>query len=397
MSRLTVALLSAALLTACATIPDVRYSYYPAKSETVARVTQTLGCTGDKPPLLIMNTATAETMYSSDLSRPPLHVDIKSLQGWVGPFADSHLKMTFTEDGRMLSIDQGTKGQGPAIIQAAVTLAVSAMALSAAQLPAEPAIATACTQIGKWGGNKPITLIYEHKFASTKLPPIGSGKYPVVAKLEPTPASVATHDELAKLGVLPDLDVTMARPTLLEGRPSFESAPQERSCKRRRSFNGAYPRGECPSGKAKSPQKASSSTHSFGYAVHLKLQKVADAKLAFSAAGGAGKAGPIGTAHILVPIPCINPDSSDCTYDLPIPKAELFGTQSFSLSVAQSGEITSIEYGMNSGTAGALTAANSIITPETPASEASALKAQSDLIAQQTRYVLCETQRDQCK
>jgi hypothetical protein len=84
---------------------------------------------------------------------------------------------------------------------------------------------------------------------------------------------------------------------------------------------------------------------------------------------------------------------------LPIPKAALFGKQTFSLSLSEAGTITAVDYGKQTGAAGALNAAGSIATavdPETPTAKAADLKAQADIIAQQQRLLRCQRAPASC-
>lgn len=100
----------------------------------------------------------------------------------------------------------------------------------------------------------------------------------------------------------------------------------------------------------------------------------------------------IWTGTIQVPLPQ--------TYLLPIPKAALFGKQSFSLSLSEAGAVTSVDYGKNTGAASALNAAGAIATaaaPETVAAKAAEVKAQADLIAQQQRLARCHANPAQCQ
>jgi hypothetical protein len=88
------------------------------------------------------------------------------------------------------------------------------------------------------------------------------------------------------------------------------------------------------------------------------------------------------------------------TYQLPIPKAALFGVQKFSLSLSEAGAITAVNYGKNTGAAGAANAGASIataLTPESTAARAADLKAQADLIAQQQRLHRCQTNPAACQ
>lgn len=87
------------------------------------------------------------------------------------------------------------------------------------------------------------------------------------------------------------------------------------------------------------------------------------------------------------------------SFVLPVPKAALFGKQSFSLSLADSGRITSLGYGSTSGAAGSLNALSAVAGAETTEenAQAAAMKAASDLIAQQQRYSNCKLKPTECK
>ena len=95
-------------------------------------------------------------------------------------------------------------------------------------------------------------------------------------------------------------------------------------------------------------------------------------------------------------VPITNPKSM---YDLPIPKAAFFGTQTFSLAVAESGAITQIGYGANSGASQVLgTAENAVnsFAGQTTAERAAEAKAEADLIAQQQRLIRCIADQINC-
>jgi hypothetical protein len=86
-------------------------------------------------------------------------------------------------------------------------------------------------------------------------------------------------------------------------------------------------------------------------------------------------------------------------YELPIPRAPLFGKQVFAVSFAESGALSSVEYGANTGAGSALDVANAAASAMTGAMAAKAaeLKAESDLIEQQQRLVRCTADPASCK
>jgi hypothetical protein len=148
------------LLAACSTVPDVRYSYYPAEWNAKATITQTLGCDASKGTILALSTATVTPSYFADTAAMPREVFAKDLKG---DFADSDFKITFTADGRLKGINQSSQGQGEAIIKAVVTLVATGAALAVDTAP------TPCQRIDAWGGGKPVTIIYEAEFGPKDL------------------------------------------------------------------------------------------------------------------------------------------------------------------------------------------------------------------------------------
>ena len=90
---------------------------------------------------------------------------------------------------------------------------------------------------------------------------------------------------------------------------------------------------------------------------------------------------------------------SSRSYNLPIPKAALFGRQGFSLTLSEAGVITSIDYNKASGAAGSMNVVSG--GAEAPAAGVSARAAETlaraDLIAQQQRLAQCQVDPADCK
>ena len=125
--------------------------------------------------------------------------------------------------------------------------------------------------------------------------------------------------------------------------------------------------------------------------VGLTLQKTASVTLVVKAQDARKKSTTIGTDIISVP--------QQGTYTLPIPKAALFGKQSFQLTLSDTGDITTVDYGKLSGAAGAGNAAAAVASayPTATANAANELKSQADIIAQQHRLIGCHTNPTGCK
>jgi hypothetical protein len=333
MLKLITTVLISGFLTGCASIPDVTYSYYPAKWNTVVTVTQTVGCNAAKTRRVVLNFPTVTTTYTSNLDKP-FQVKIKGLERTS---ADSDMTMTFTDDGRLKSINQSTTGEGEAIIKSAVSLATAAVSMTTSMVT-EGTIKE-CAIIDAWGGNKPVTLTYKATIDSA-----------VIGKSVDIEAASESKDLYGLLhSMLPKLKLKVSNVIESQSGPSYDVPSAESS-----------------------------------EVVLLELQKIGSIDVIISSDGDR-----IGNARIVIP-------ESD-TYKLPIPKAALFGKQTFSVILSEAGAVTSIGYGKNVGTIGALNALGTIASTQTMAAKAADLKAQADLIAQQQRVVLCETKPDQCK
>ncbi len=340
MPRFAAMLLVGAVLSGCAGTPNVRYSYYPSKSSTTLTVTQTIDCNADKSALVVVNTPQATTAYTADYSKGPYTLEIKRLDN---EFADTDIAFKLSEDGRLLSINQSSTGQGEAILKSAITLATSAAAIggSASKAP-KKASSTECTAVATWGGGKPVTLIYSK---TVDLGTYGDGGF---LTLNDAPSDKGLYNALQNR--LPPLGVQIYKPRIL--------------------VSGA---GYTPSGTTND--------------VLLTLQQVSGVQIDFDVSGSA-----IATSRVVIPGPR--------TYVLPIPKAAVFGKQNFALSLADSGAVTSIEYGKATGDAGPLNVLNAAATAAAPGStagKAAEVKAQADLIAQQQRLARCQAHPALCQ
>lgn len=350
MLRLTVAALISGVLTGCATLPDVTYSYYPAKWNAIVTVTQTVGCNAAKTAAVVLNSPSVTTAYSSKTDGKPLHFKVKDLQSLS---ADVDMTMTFTDDGRLKSVNQSTTGQGEAIIKSTASIITTVVGANIMLLPPETvaqpgATLPECAQIDAWGGNKPVTLTYRESVTSKNL----DSTFP----LEAAPESKALYVLLKN--ILPALKVRVGKVADVNSGPSYDKQSSD--------------------------------------VVLLELQNIGAAEISISSDTSAE---PIGISRIIIPQDVTYKDGKyiDGTYSLPIPKAALFGKQSFALTLSEAGAVTSVTYGKNVGTAGALNALSALAGTQTAATEAADLKSQADLIAQQQRLVSCQTKPEQCK
>jgi hypothetical protein len=338
-------------LAACSSIPDVRYSYYLPTSATTISITQTIACNTENTALLVTTTPSITTNYTADYESGPYRVGIKQFEGPMSTFVDSNATFTFTEDGRLKTVNQDSTGQGEAVVKSAVTLGTTLTKFGLFALK------------GKNGdGVKPICD------AIAKLSPDGKG----------TSATLSynwTGDLEQKFG-------SSFNPELVSSsRATFQKI----------NVGAGLPQPAIIVGAAKSIGSRAIYSHACGMAdpavVELKLKetKVAEVKVD-------DKLNAIWNGAVTVPI-------KKGVYCLQIPEAAIFGSQKFALQLSDAGAITSITYGKGSGAAGALNAANSIATavqPEADAARAADIKAQADIIAQQQRLMRCQTNPSTC-
>jgi hypothetical protein len=330
---LTTASLLAVLLTGCANIPDVTYRYYPAKASTTISVVQTIGCAPSKQRLVILTTPIVSTAYSSDYSKKPFAVRIKELERWS---SDSEMAMTLTEDGRIKSINQSNTGQGEGIVKSAVSLVAAVAGMS----KRDDADLSECKVVEDWGGGKPVTLTYRLT--------VDSANGPIRNALEISPDSADLYQLLA--GQLPALEASVSA-----------SVPIQPSALHNPPANGV------------SHGVVLMEFQSTGYA---DVEIFSNRKK-------------LGSAVVVVPLAS--------RYQVPVPKAALFGKQSFAMSAAESGAVTSVSYGKSVGASGALNALGAIAGTQTASTKAAEVKAEADLIAQQQRLVTCQTKPADCK
>ncbi len=330
------------LLGACATTPDVTVGYYLPKAEAKVQVIQSADCDASKSQVFVANTATLATAISSDRAAPRRTVSLKALDG---AFANTDAAFKFTEDGRLQSVNASSTGKGEDVVKSTVTLSATLARLTELHVtaPIDP-----CEVIAKAGGNKPVSLTY-----GLENPIAFVDEFDKSFDFRPDPSSLALHEALK--ADLPKLTLHVGRLELLE--PAATSA--------------------APAGRSEAM-------------VPLTLNRTATARLTVTATLH-GQTTTVLTASPVFPV--------KATYDLPIPKAALFGKQTFSLTLGDTGAITSVGYGKETGVASALNAANTVAAAgegETAAQRAADLKAQIDLIAQQQKLVRCTANPAAC-
>ena len=332
----------AVVLAGCAHTPPVDVTYFLAQSEASFKVIRTVAC-DDGDNAIVATTVTPTVRHSADRKTGAQTLSLAALKG---AFSDTDVKFDFYEDGRLKGVNASSTGQGESIFKSAISLLTAAAAgeLPRDNLPGE------CAKIKKWGGGKPLTLTYEGGIDLAKDP------LKTAQLLSPEAGSVYYANELKQaLG-----DVCAA---VTSRGATSTSAPAQYA-----------------------PSKEGEPL--------LTLRQPGHATVSITAGPpGLCQADPLWSGEVLV-------GQFGQSYVLPLPRPAAFGKQVFSVAVAESGAITSLQYASNTGAGQVLNLAGSAWTAAqgtTDAQEAAALKAEADVIAAQQRLVQCKANPETCK
>lgn len=332
------------MLGGCATMPPVTMSYYLPTASTRMQVVQTAYCNAAGDRVVVANSVTSTTTYERDVSRRETF-DIATLDS---RYADADISFSFYDDGRLKGVNATTTGQGGEILKSAIGLVTTAVGAGVLGVGDK----TPCEWIADFGGGKPVSLTY----SLTAEEVAGLGRPGASAVFVVDPASEPLNAAIK--AVLPTL-------TLYRQATTDIAAP------------------------AKYTPSTGPADEDLVMLTLTGLRSVAfDVRATYP---GAADTGPFWRGAVTMP---------HGEYELPIPRAALFGKQAFGLTLADSGAVTSISYSRLSGVAGALGAANGLaeaLSPDTAAERAADLKSQADLIAQQARLVQCQARPDECK
>lgn len=347
----------ALFLGACSSLPNVEVAYFLPTSTAVISLAQTVDCNVDKSALIIINTPLVTPTYVADIEKR-VSINLRAIEGAASLFTDSDAIFKFYDDGRLKSVGQSTHGQTGAFIQSAVQLAATIVPLNLVRndtfakpdaIDAQTGnVSKICADIVALGNSKPLALTY----ASQPIDPL---KPVPSADLAPVAASSSLHEKLKS--VLPTLSYTVG-PFVRSQRRAYVPLEETGTI----STRDAVPLTLRDTGKI---LVTVTITETVG--TERKKQEL--------------------TVDAIVP--------GTEFYQLPIPKAAFFGKQSFSIALTDFGAITEIAYGKLTGASSAVGAVNAIAT-DGVGTEAGALKAQADLIAQQQRLARCKSNPAAC-
>lgn len=355
-------LAASAFLAGCATVPDVSVSYRPVKWAVSVTVVHTLTCNRDNNLVAVQRGATFQPIYSAAAESAAYRIQLKDLDRF---YADSDIALGFTDDGRLKSINQTTVGQGETVVKSAIAAvaAISTMR-AAAPITAPPAPG--------------VQLFWSNV-------PQGEVKGAQPSRI----CAIIRNNSIVALDQLPQ--VSLVQSTVLRaGAMNSQAEPSKDQEKLLQDLRVAgldlSAKASATLGTEELQPISNLKSIVTSNEVPLTLQRM----VALSAKVEDVQ-GPIGTKS--APVPTAE------TFVLPIPKAALFGKQTFVLILSESGRISTLGYGRTTGVPGAFNAATATATAEITEdnAEAAALKAAADLIAQQQRFNTCKLKPADCK
>lgn len=361
------ALSGGAVLNGCATIPDVSVSYRPVKWAVAVTVVHTLTCNRANNLAAIQRGATFLPFYSAAPENAAYRIQLKDLDGF---YADSDITFGFTDDGRLKSINQTTMGQGETVLKSGIA-ALAAISVGPA---AAPATAPPAAGVHLFQNNVPQGEVREARASRV--------------------CAVIRSNSIVGVDQLPQVSLVQTA-VLHAGAMNTRAVPskdQEKLLQDLKVENlDLSARISAKLGIEELQPISNLKSNVTSREVPLTLQRM----VALSAKAEDGQAeatqGLIGSKSLPVP--------TTETFVLPIPKAALFGKQTFVLSLAESGRISTLGYGRTTGVPGAFNAATAASTAEITEDNAgaAALKAAADLIAQQQRFNTCKLKPTDCK
>lgn len=348
MNKIVLALACALGIASCASTPDVTVTYFLPKTTVNAKVTRTITC--DAESNLILASSTVLTpVHAADISKPQTF-DVSRLDGL---FVNTTFSMDLTEDGRLKGVNTTSKGQAGEVVKTGIELLSSKLGLMNA-----PRYPEHCDLINKYkrdaNGNvvrtETLTITYEGVAESTP----NSSAIPI---LKSTILDGRFNELLALIGqpMIKTGEASPIAPTVAQDRIDIKKYP---TLAVRQMSSVLYT--VMISGDETLPQFRSDKLHEQSLLVAM-------------------------------------PDAS--TYSIPLPKSAAFGNTNFAVAMNESGAVTKLTYGSDSGAPQLIGAASAFPDKEadlTTAQRAAEIKAQADLIAQQARLVRCQAAPDAC-
>lgn len=335
--KTTLLTLCALALSACASLPDVKVSYYLPTTTVSIKVIRTVACDSKQTPI-ILDSADAVVVHTAD-PKQGQEFPISKLKGSL---SDAEVKLDFYDDGRLKGVNASSTGEAEGILKTAISIAQLATLAFKAQVLKDSNEAL-CKVVKDLSPDKPLTLVYTGQLELGASASVG----------QPLKAERYPQEMIARLGTVCAF-VTERR----DGAPPLTSA------------SGGTSGGD------------------FG----LVVRQPGSATIKVMRAG-VDCAGGEEIWHGDVTVA----QFGKC-YMLPIPGEKLFGKQVSGATFAESGALTSLQFASNNGFGQALNVVNAGLTAakDRASLRAAQLQAEADVIAQQQRLAQCLADKE-CK
>lgn len=342
----------------CAQTPHATISYPLTRTDAAISVVRTVKCDKDNVPHMV-DVPTVAVTFGAD----PRAIGTLNTARLDGAFTDTSLDMQFTSDQRLKTVNAEATGQGETILKSAISLASSIFfpklsaedAQEVTGIPTPADVRSQCAQLTKMFGTEAMTISYA---GSLDLPDT-SGQ---------TAAQIAANRRMDfRLRPVPqDLDRSQRFAALLGS-----------VCARFQTLDAPT----APVGNIASPG---------GYATLTARQpRTAVLRIAVSPSTDVcpleGRPGFIWAGTLPV-------GQLGTLYQIPIPRAAVFGKQSFSLVLDESGGLTQIKYGKSTGAGQAIATGQAAVDaarPPTDADRTAAIEAEIALRKAQEHRAKC--------
>lgn len=362
----------------CASTPDLTVRYYPTKTSYNVEVTRSLACNNQNP--LSVNNVKFTSINSAD-HETPYFINIKNLDGKM---ANTSITFDFYSDGRIKGINSSSEGKGKEIIESSfkVLKSITSGGLQSLSQTED------CDYIKKHGGkNEVLTLVYDQSYTDLE-----SGLF---KSIEPTFASRAHHEKLNDtfgnvfINFSKIINPHTSCPVQIKG--------QNHKC----SLYIQSKLNECSS-KSTGDEKAAclkklttTQEHDSEYGEYLILRDPGQVNAIVSVCNTHDNCKPEGK---LTEVELIA-SQTGYVYEVPIPKAAVFGGQKFQIALDEFGSMSKLKYDKDTGIGQALNATDSFLQnfqKQTDAEKLLEIKTRADLIAQQERLAQCEADSSNC-
>ena len=320
--------------TGCAHIPDATVHYYLSQTTITAKVTRSLACDANKE-LYVMDTVALSSQHSADRGEPR-EISLKPLKGL---FTDSTIKFDLSEDGRLKGINATGEGKGEDILKAAITV-LSTVSVGGLKVMTTNGTTPQdpCEYIKARGSDgKSLTIVYESDVN------LKERESPIKPDLKSE-----THEKALRSALGPVCALVSER--------KVTPAPVQKAA---------------------------------GHDYVLKVRQPGTAKLEVKGGQNCGRL--LGAAGVFA-------GQLGAEYDLPVPRAVIFGKESMQATFGESGVLTLIQYGSSPGAGQLLNVVNSGLTAinDRTTKKTAELNAEADLIKAQERLVKCKANHADC-